>query len=111
MFTELYLRTTNPNFQLADFTRPDIVFPMSVSVVVHAVIYLIFINLGYYCFMNRFLSNRMNLRWFSVLTIIMILGYIGRVLHVKDIYTAYGTHREKAAKHVNQHYNSWIFIG
>jgi hypothetical protein len=53
----------------------------------------------------------MNLRWFSVLTIIMILGYIGRVLHVKDIYTAYGTHREKAAKHVNQHYNSWIFIG
>ena len=32
MFTELYLKPTNPNFQLADFTRPDIVFPITLSV-------------------------------------------------------------------------------
>jgi hypothetical protein len=111
MFTELYLRTTSPNFQLVDFMRPDIVFPLTLSVLVHALIYLIFINLGYYCFTNRFLSNRMNFRWFSVLAMIMILGYIGRVFHVKDIYEAYGHNREKALKHVNQHYNSWIFLG
>jgi hypothetical protein len=53
----------------------------------------------------------MNFRWFSVLAMIMILGYIGRVFHVKDIYKAYGHNREKALKHVNQHYNSWIFLG
>jgi hypothetical protein len=111
MFTELYLKTTNPNFQLVDFTKPDIVFPMTLSVLIHACIYLFFINLGYFIFMNRFLSNSMNLRGFSILIIIMILGYIGRVLHVKDIYRAYGHKHEKAFKHVNQHYNSWIFLG
>jgi hypothetical protein len=111
MFTELYLKTTNPNFQLGDFTKPDIVFPITLSVVVHAVIYLIFINLGYFIFTTRFLSNSMNVRAFIIFIIIMISGYIGRVLHVKDIYKAYGHKHEKAFKHVNQHYNSWIFLG
>lgn len=111
MFTELYLKTTNPEFRLVDFARSDVIFPVIMSVLIHTIIYLIFINLGYFIFMNHFLSNSMNLRGFSILSIIMILGYIGRVLHVKDIHKAYGNKHEKAMKHVNQHYNSWIFLG
>ena len=111
MFTELYLKTTNPEFRLVDFTKPDVLFPIIISAIVHAIVYLIFINLGYFIFMNRFLSNSMNLRVFSILILIIFVGYIGRVLHVKEIYKAYGHKHEKAMKHVNHHYNSWIFIG
>jgi hypothetical protein len=41
----------------------------------------------------------------------MFAGYIGRVLHIKDVYSGYKYDKEKTRIHVNQHYNSWIFIG
>ena len=46
-----------------------------------------------------------------VLILIMMFGYIGRVVHVKHIYKAFNNDVEKASSFVNQHYNSWIFIG
>jgi hypothetical protein len=111
MFTEVYLRTTDPDFKLIQFLEPRLFFMTLLSIITHAIVYICFINLVYYCFTNRFCSSKTNVRLFSILGLIMFPGYIGRVLHIKDVYKAYHYDKEKTRIHVNQHYNSWIFIG
>lgn len=111
MFTDLYLRTTDPDFRVVQFLEPSVFFMMGLSIALHAFTYVLSVNLLYYCFTGRFLNTRINLRLISVLVVIMFAGYIGRVLHIKDVYSAYNDDKEKTRIHVNQHYNSWIFIG
>jgi len=111
MFTDLYLRTTNPEFRLLQFLEPRIFFMTLLSIILHTIGYVFFINLGYFCFTDRFLDTKITTRLIGSLVVIMFLGYIGRVLHIKDVYSGYNHDKEKTKIHVNQHYNSWIFIG
>lgn len=111
MFTELYLRTTDPDFRLLQFLEPRVFCMAVLSIALHAAAYVFFVNLMYYCFTGRFLNTKINMRLISVLVVIMFAGYIGRVLHIKDVYSGYNYDKEKTRIHVNQHYNSWIFIG
>jgi len=111
MFTELYLRTTDPDFRVVQFLEPRVFFMTVLSIALHTVAYVLSVNLIYYCFTNRFLDTTINMRLISVLIVIMFAGYICRVLHIKDVYSGYKYDKEKTRIHVNQHYNSWIFIG
>jgi hypothetical protein len=111
MFTDLYLRTTDPEFRLLQFLEPRLFFMTMLSIILHIVGYVFFVNLMYYCFTERFLDAKISVRLISALVVIMFTGYIGRVLHIKDVYSGYNYDKEKTRIHVNQHYNSWIFIG
>ena len=53
----------------------------------------------------------MNLRLVFILIIIMYLGYIGRFFHSKDIYSTMNNDDKLTRDFINQHYNSWIFLG
>jgi hypothetical protein len=111
MFTDLYLRTTDPDFRVVQFLEPRVFCMAVLSIALHTVGYVLFINLIYYCFTERFLNAKINMRLIILLVVIMFAGYIGRVLHIKDVYSGYKYDKEKTTIHVNQHYNSWIFIG
>jgi hypothetical protein len=111
MFTDLYLRTTDPDFRVLQFLEPRLFCMAVLSIALHTIAYVLFVNLIYYCFTDRFLNNKINVRFIGALIVIMFLGYIGRVLHIKDIYSGYNYDKEKTKIHVDQHYNSWIFIG
>jgi len=91
--------------------KPDILFLIIISVLIHTIIYILFINLIYFCLTYKSLTYDINKGFMYVLILIMMFGYIGRVVHVKHIYKAFNNDVEKASSFVNQHYNSWIFIG
>jgi hypothetical protein len=40
----------------------------------------------------------------------MFFGFIGRFIHVKDIYKGYNENMEKTREYIDKHYISWIFI-
>jgi len=40
---------------------------------------------------------------------IMFFGFIGRLLHVKEIYKSYGD-MEKSREYIDKHYVSWVFL-
>ena len=111
MFTNLYILTTDPNFQFKNVMYPKIMYLFLLSIAFHTFIYAIFINLISYVFYNKFLSHSINLRLILVLLLIMIFGYIGRILHVKEIYKSFNYNQDKTTDYINQHYNSWIFAG
>jgi len=111
MFTEVFIQTTNPNFKITDFLQPNIAFKTFISIITHAIIYTFTFNLGYYCIKNKFFNYDVNKRFLFVLILFMIFGYIGRVLHIKDVYKGFNYNLDKTSSYVNQHYNSWIFIG
>ena len=62
-------------------------------------------------FNGKILNNVINVRLISSLIIIMIIGYISRIIHVKTIYNDFNHNSEKTRNYLNQHYNSWIFFG
>jgi hypothetical protein len=41
----------------------------------------------------------------------MFFGYIGRFIHVKEVYKGFDYNYEKTREYLNIHYNSWVFIG
>jgi hypothetical protein len=41
----------------------------------------------------------------------MIFGYIGRIMHAKEVYRVFHGDEKKTRDFLNQHYNSWIFLG
>jgi hypothetical protein len=41
----------------------------------------------------------------------MIFGYIGRIMHSKEVYKAFHSDEMLTRNFLNQHYNSWIFLG
>jgi hypothetical protein len=109
MFTKLYLDSTNPKTTISQLFR-DNSLQMVISVIVHTIIYALFLNMVYYIFYGSFLSMKINIRLVIALLIIMSLGYIARFYHVKDIYNAYHNDLERTRNHLDKLYISWIFI-
>ena len=110
MFTKLYLDTTNPKLSLSDLFGPKILGPMIISIIVHTILYTLFCNMVSWIFFGSVLSNKINMRLLICLIPIMIFGFIGRFIHVKDIYNAYNGNMEKTRNHLDKLYISWIFI-
>ena len=109
MFTKLYLDTTNPEFSLYDIIYQNS-FPLTVSILFHTVVYVLFVNMCYYIFFGRLLSMKINNRLVIILLVLMTAGYIGRYYHVKDIYNAYDKDMKTTRNHLDKLYISWIFI-
>ena len=109
MFTELYLRTTEPDSTL--FTMLQSNFGgITLSVLLHTIIYSIFIQFISFIFFGKWLSNKINIRLIIALIIIMYLGYIARYYHVQDVYKAYGYDTIRTREHLDKLYIGWIFI-
>ena len=109
MFTKLYLETTNPKLTLSDLFGPKILGPMIVSILVHTIVYTLFCNMVSWIFFGSVLSQKINIRLLVCLLPIMFFGFIGRLLHVKEIYKAYNGNMEKTREYIDKHYISWVF--
>ena len=109
MFTDLYLRTTDPETTLTKMMSENIVSILT-SGLFHILIYVIFVNVISFIFSARWLSLQVNLRLIAVLVFLMFFGYIARYYHVKEIYKAYGNNKEKTRAHLDRLYIGWIFI-
>jgi hypothetical protein len=110
MFTKLYLETTNPKLTFSQFFDTTIFGPVIVSIIVHTIVYTLFCNIVCWVFSGKILSNATNIRLVSCLIPIMFFGFIGRFIHVKDIYKGYNGNIEKTREYTDKHYISWIFI-
>jgi len=106
-FTELYLKTTNPENQTVS---NDILKMIICSVIFHTAIYTLFLNLVKYIFSGTILSKETNTRLVIALLVIMILGFTGRYFHVRDIYKAYNYDKDKTRAHLDKLYVSWLFM-
>ena len=109
MFTELYLDSTDPRLPLSGLFAPKILVPMIVSILVHVIGYTLFIDLISWIFFGKILSTVVHVRLVSSLLLLMFFGFIGRLIHVKDIYAAYHGNMENTREYVNKHYISWVF--
>lgn len=109
MFTKLYLSTTNPKISLSEMISQNAV-PLLVSIIIHTILYMLFINLVSYIFFDKLLSMKINNRLFIILIVIMAFGYIARFYHVKEIYQAYNKDMVKTRTHLDNLYITWIFI-
>jgi len=110
MFTELYLRTTNPKLGFYECFNIYTIGQIVRSVIFHTVIYMGFFNLVNYIFIGRPLSNRVNIRICVALLSIMFIGFFARYYHIQEIYAGYNGDMEKTRCHIDQHYNTWIFL-
>ena len=110
MFTKLYLETTNPKLTLSGLFGPKILGPMIVSILVHTIVYFLFCNMVSWIFFGSILSNKINMRLLISLVLIMFFGFIGRLIHVKDVYMAYNGNMEKTREYTDKHYISWVFL-
>lgn len=106
MFTEVYLKTTDPNLHFTDVISRGMIF----SVIFHTVMYTVFVNVVSYIFLGKILSNVVNMRLVATLVFIMFFGFFARFLHVKEIYKSYGYNLEKTRNHTDKLYIGWIFI-
>jgi hypothetical protein len=111
MFTELYLKTTNPTTQWIELFQPYWFSLWIFSVFYHILLYTGFANLVSFVFLGRLLSLAVNQRLVLSLFVIMMIGYFGRIQYVKDIYKGYEYDREKTRQHTDQFFISWIFLG
>lgn len=110
MFTDLYLYTTNPNLDINKLLSFNIQSKILFAIIFHIIIYISFFNIIAYIFTNKLLNMQINNRLIIVLFVIMFIGYIGRFLHIKDIYRAFNYDINKTNNFVNTHYNTWLFI-
>ena len=107
MFTRLYLSTTNPELSLSDlFSQSGLIL---FSAVFHTMIYIAFVNTLSFIFTGNLLSSIINQRLWIVLITVMVVGYVARFYHVKEIFYAYQD-KERTRKHVDLLYIGWIFI-
>ena len=109
MFTKLYLDTTNPKLTISEFLGPEILGPIIISIIVHTIFYTLFCNMISWIFFGSILSNKINIRLLVCLVPIMMFGFIGRFIHVKEIDKAYGN-TEKIREYTDKHYISWVFL-
>ena len=77
----------------------------------HTIIYSIFINVVYFIFSGKMFSNIINIRLVIVLILIMIFGYVGRIIRIKDIYQTFHHNEKITREFTNQSYNTFIFLG
>ena len=111
MLTELYLKTTDPSSTFQEvFLSPKFLFLILFSVLLHTFLYAAFFNLASWIFTGKLLSKTINFRLISSLMIIMFCGYIARMVHVRDIYSAYRNLGD-ARNHVNAFFTSFVFLG
>jgi len=89
MFTDLYLQTTDPRLTVGQLMQGNILVGIILSILLHTIIYTSFFNLASYIFFGKLLSNIVNARLIGSLLFIMIIGFYGRFLYVKNIYNAY----------------------
>jgi len=111
MFTKLYLETTNPKTTWKKFFSVTLLSLITLSVIFHTILYTLFCNIVNYIFFGKLLNKKINIRLILCLMGIMFFGYIGRFIHVKQVYKDYNYNYEKTKEYLNVHYNSWIFIG
>jgi uncharacterized protein YqhQ len=111
MSTKLFLETTNPKLTWNEVIKKNLIFSIFLSIILNTAVYTIILNLTSYVFLGKILSNNINIRLIMVLIIIMIFGYIGRNMHSREVYRAFHGDEKKTRKFLNQHYNSWIFLG
>jgi len=111
MSTKLFLETTNPKLTWNDVVKKNLIFSIFLSIILNTTVYTIIFNLASYIFLGKILSSKINIRLIFVSIIIMTLGYIGRIMHAKEVYRAFHGDEKKTRKFLNQHYNSWIFLG
>lgn len=110
MFTELYLKTTDPRLSFSHFFNGAMLTKIFLSVVFHTVVYSSFANLSWFIFTGKLLSPSINSRLFVSITLIMIFGFMARFLHVKEIYKAYNEDLDKTRNHLDKLYITWLFI-
>lgn len=110
MFTDLYLKTTDPRISLQQMIRENSGL-LILSIIFHTILYASFLNLISFIFSGKLLSSAINIRLILSLLLIMSLGYIGRFYHVKEIYRTHGENIEKAREHVDKFFISWVFLG
>ena len=110
MFANLYLQTTDPRLTVSQLFQGSILVGMILSILLHAIIYASFFNLASYIFFGKLLSKIVNVRLIGSLLLIMIFGFYGRVLYVKNIYNAYNYDVAKAREHVDKFFISWVFL-
>jgi uncharacterized membrane protein len=110
MFTDLYLKTTNPKLKFKQLFTPSIFVGIIGSVIFHTFIYTLLLNLVNYIYFKRNLSRTTNIRLIISLTIIMFFGFFGRFLHVKEIYKSYNYNLERTREYIDKHYISWVFL-
>jgi len=111
MLTKLYLDTTNPRLTWNAFFSTKIMSLIIISIIVHTIIYTVFCNMVSFIFFGKILNNSINIRLILSLIIFMFFGYIGRFIHVKQVYKDFNYNYEKSKEYLDIHYNSWIFIG
>jgi hypothetical protein len=111
MSTKLFLETTNPKLTWNDVIKKNLIFSIFLSIILNTTVYTIILNLISYVFLGKILSNKINIRLIMVLIIIMIFGYIGRNMHSREVYRAFNGDDNLTRNFLNQHYNSWIFLG
>jgi hypothetical protein len=109
MFTEVYLRTTDPKGSLASVLKENMM-GILVSVLFHSILYWGFVQMVSFIFLGRWLSTAVSMRLCVALVLIMVFGYIGRYYHVRDVYNAYGHDMVKTRAHLDRLYVGWIFI-
>jgi len=110
MFTELYLDTTNPKAAFSDLFSRKLLLNILFSDIFHTILYTSFLNIANYIFFGKLLSKTINIRIVLFLLVFMFFGFLGRYLHVKDIYKAYNYDLEKTRNHLDKLYITWIFI-
>jgi len=110
MFTDLYLKTTDPKLPFRDLFRASIFTGIVLSVLFHTTIYTAFFNMISYIFFGKLLSRQVNIRLVLSLLVIMFFGFFARFFHVKEIYKSYNYNLDKTRKHLDKLYIGWIFI-
>jgi len=111
MLGKLYLQTIDPKTTWSIFFSIKILSRILVSVLFHTILYTLFSNMVSFIFFGKILNTSINIRLITCLIIFMFLGYIGRFMHVKQVYKDFNYDYEKTSQYLNTHYNSWIFIG
>jgi len=110
MFTDVYLRTTDPTVSFSRMIH-DNIEGIILSTLFHTFIYCVFANLTSYVFFGEILSFKIQYRLAISLLLIMFFGYMARFFHVKEVFQAYHRDKEKTKEHLDKLYISWIFIG
>lgn len=110
MFTELYLKTTDPRLPFSHLLDWPILTQILISIVFHTIVYSSFVNLFSFIFVGKILSTSINSRLLLSISMIMFFGFIARFMHVKEIYKAYQNDLDKTRNHLDKLYITWIFI-
>lgn len=109
MLVRLYERTTDPSLPWSEFFSATILFDVGVSIVFHTVLYVLAANAVAFIFTSRPLSDRVNLRLSLILLGVMAAGYVARLAHAHEAGHLLGNAR--ARYFIDQHYNTWLFLG